>query len=144
MCPLTTPAPAWATSTGLLLLRIVVGAAFVLHGWPKIQNPFGWMGDALPGILQSLAAVAEFGGGIALLLGLLTRPAALGLAVTMAVAAGTYHIPKGDPFVPKPGGAGWELAAVYFACSVLFLLKGPGWFSLDRLLFGRPGEWPED
>jgi hypothetical protein len=52
-------------SVGLLLLRLVMGAAFVLHGWPKIQNPFGWMGPeaTMPGILIALAAVAEFGGG---------------------------------------------------------------------------------
>jgi hypothetical protein len=35
-------------SVGLLLLRLVVGVAFVLHGWPKIQNPFGWMGPESP------------------------------------------------------------------------------------------------
>jgi len=53
-------------SVGLLLLRLVVGAAFLFHGWPKIQNPFGWMGPEapMPGILLALAALAEFGGGI--------------------------------------------------------------------------------
>ena len=48
-------------------VRLVAGTAFVLHGWPKIQNPTGWMGpDApVPGALQAAAAVAEFGGGVA-------------------------------------------------------------------------------
>jgi putative oxidoreductase len=125
---------------GLLLLRLVVGAAFLFHGWPKIQAPFAWMPpDAnMPGILQFLAALSEFGGGIALILGLLTRLAALGLAVTMAVAAGMVHIPAGDPFVGKSGQPSWELAAVYFACSVLFLLAGPGRWSVDACLVGRP------
>jgi putative oxidoreductase len=42
----------WRVSTGLFLLRVVAGLAFILHGWGKIQNPFGWMGpDAnIPGI----------------------------------------------------------------------------------------------
>jgi putative oxidoreductase len=132
------PMPA-VESVGLLVLRAVVGAAFMFHGWPKIQQPMAWMGPeaTMPGALQLLAAVAEFGGGAALIIGLLTRLAALGLTVTMAVAASTVHIAAGHPFVGRPGEPSYELAAVYFACSLLFLLTGPGRFSLDRLLFGR-------
>jgi len=125
-------------SVGLLLLRLVMGAAFVLHGWPKIQDPFGWMGPEapFPGILIALAAVAEFGGGLALIVGLLTRLASLGIISTMIVAIGMVHVPKGDPFVSQ-GGASWELAAVYLACAILFLLLGPGRISLDAVLFGK-------
>ena len=134
------PAPGPA-SVGLLALRLVVGPAMALHGWPKIQQPFGWMGPdaAVPGVLQFLAALAEFGGGIALVLGLLTRVASLGIAATMAVAAGMVHIAAGDPFVARGGGRSWELAAVYLACAVLLLLAGPGRLSLDARLFGRSG-----
>ena len=48
-------------SAGLLGLRLVVGAAFLFHGWGKIQNPLGWMGPeaSMPGILQGLAAVSK-------------------------------------------------------------------------------------
>jgi len=134
-------------SIGLLLLRLVVGSAFVLHGWPKIQAPFSWMPPqmgSVPGILQAVAALSEFGGGIALVLGLLTRPAALALAATMAVAACMVHIASGDPFVHPTGGRSWELAAVYFTCAVLLLITGPGRLSLDALLFGRRSEWPRE
>jgi putative oxidoreductase len=128
-----------AASIGLLLLRLVVGAAFMFHGWPKIQQPMAWMPPegAMPGALQLLAAVAEFCGGAALIVGLLTRLAALGLAATMAVALTTVHIAQRHPFVAKPGDPSSELAAVYLACSLLVLLTGPGGFSLDALLFGR-------
>ena len=125
-------------SLGLLILRVVVGAAFVLHGWPKIQNAFAWMGPnaTVPGFMQALAATAEFGGGIALILGVLTPIAAIGLTATMAGALYMVHLPAGHPFVPaKPGDPSYELAAVYLAAAVALLLTGPGRFSLDALLF---------
>jgi putative oxidoreductase len=129
----------WIGSVGLLLLRLVMGAAFLFHGWGKIQTPFDWMGpDApVPGILQALAALAEFGGGIALILGFLTRLGSLGIASVMVVALGMIHLPNGDPFV-NPKGASFELAAVYLACAIVFLLLGPGRISADALLFRRP------
>lgn len=121
-------------SLGLLAVRIATGIAFMLHGWPKIQNAFSWMGpDApVPGIFQALAAFAELGGGIALILGLLTSLASIGLLITMTVAA-LFHISKGDPFVGHDGS--WELAGVYWTLSLLFLLAGPGYFSLDKKTF---------
>jgi putative oxidoreductase len=126
------------TSLGLLLLRLLAGVAMMHHGWGKIQNPFGWMGPTapVPGLLQGLAALSEFGGGLALVLGLLTPLAMLGLAFTMAFAS-FFHISKGDPFVGKGGGASWELAALYLTIAVCFILCGPGRFSLDAKLFGR-------
>lgn len=126
-------------STGLLLLRIVAGLAFMFHGWGKIQNPTGWMGPnaTVPGALQALAAIAEFGGGLAWILGLLTPLASFGLACTMAVAAYMHAFIFHDPFVAKgPGSGAYELASVYFCISLLFLIAGPGRFSLDRLIFG--------
>jgi putative oxidoreductase len=119
---------------GLLLLRVVMGAAFILHGWPKIQHPLDWMGPTadMPGVLQALAAVAEFGGGAALVLGLLTPLAALGIACTMATAL--YKVHLNDPFVGAPGKPSKEFAAVYLAAALLFLIIGPGVLSLDALL----------
>lgn len=116
----------------LLILRLVAGLAFIQHGWPKFQHAFNWMGaDAtMPGILQALAALSEFGGGIALILGLLTRLASLGIACTMLVAIFMVHLPKGDPFVGQ-GGSSYELAAVYLAIMVVLMLRGAGQYSLD-------------
>lgn len=130
--PLTLPN---RSSLGLLLIRIVAGVAFMFHGWPKIQAPFEWMGPdaAIPGIFQALAAVAEFGGGLAWVLGLLMPLASFGMACTMAVAVHFHAIVRGDPFVGQ--GGSWELAALYFVLSLLFILTGPGRYSADDKIF---------
>lgn len=135
-------------SFGLLLFRVVVGAAFVLHGFGKIQSPFDWMGDApIPGFLQALAALSEFGGGITLILGLLTPLTALGLIATMIGALGLAHLPMGHPFVASgPGEPSYELALVYLVSALLVLFTGPGRFSLDALLVQglqpkKPADW---
>ncbi len=127
-------------SAGLLILRLVAGLAFMHHGFGKIQNPFTWMGpDAgTPGILQALAALSEFGGGLAWILGLLTPLASFGIACTMAVATHLHAVVMKDPFVPTgPGQGAYELAFLFLCMAVLFILAGPGRFSLDRLIFGE-------
>jgi putative oxidoreductase len=132
---------AGAGSVGLLVLRLVVGLAFVFHGWPKIQNATTWMNafpNAPPPYLQAAAAVAEFGGGISLILGFLTPLFSLLIACTMATAYALVHHPAGHAFVTsKPDEHSYELAAVYFAVAVCLLLVGPGQFSVDCCIFGR-------
>ena len=123
-----------AQSFGLLLLRLVVGTAFILHAWPKIQKPTSWMGDGAPAFLQFASALAEFGGGIALIVGFLTPLVSLALAVNMAAALMLVHFPKGHAFV---GGDSYELPLVYLALFVALLAIGPGRYSLDALLSGR-------
>jgi putative oxidoreductase len=134
---LLSPAPGWAVSAALLLVRLVVGVAFVLHGRPKIQKPFEWMNampDPPPGFMQAIAAVFEVAGGALLALGLFTRLAALAIASVMVGALALVHIPKGDPFV-APGGPSSEPASVYLAISLLIAAVGAGAYSLDALLF---------
>lgn len=137
------PTAGTGPSLGLLFLRAVAGAAFLFHGWPKMKNPFGWMPAeaGIPGVLQALAALSEFGGGAAWILGFLTPLASAGIACTMAVAT-WFHLSRGDPFVAKGGGPAYELALLYLAVAVLLGLSGAGRFSLDALLFarGRPRE----
>lgn len=120
----------------LLLIRVVVGIAFILHGWGKIQSPFSWMHESsIPGILQALGAIAEFGGGIALILGVVSNLAAFGIFCTMIVAAIYHGVVRGDPFMGK-GGPSYELAVAYLMISLLLMVMGPGRFSLDRKIFG--------
>jgi putative oxidoreductase len=123
------------TSLGLLLLRVLAGVAFMFHGWSKVQNPFGWMGPEapVPGFFQSLAALAEFGGGLAWVLGLLTPLASFGIACTMAVAIYFHAVMRGDPFVGQ--GVSYEPASVFFVIALLFILTGPGRYSLDHKIF---------
>ena len=123
----------------LLLIRLVTGFAFMHHGWGKIQHPMNWMGEgsSYPGIFQALSAVAEFIGGSALVLGFLTRIAAFGIVCNMLVALHVHIFVKGDPFVNVKGGSSYELALVFLVIAILFLIMGPGRYSLDRLVFGK-------
>ena len=92
---------------GITILRIVAGITFAAHGSQKLFGWFGGYGLAgvaqwmesiglAPGYLMALAAgSAEFFGGVALIIGLLVRPAAAVLAVTMLVAIFTVHLANG-------------------------------------------------
>jgi putative oxidoreductase len=137
--------PDGTPAVGLLFLRLCAGSAMALHGLSKIKSPFNWMGaDAtVPGILQALAALSEFGGGLALVFGLLTPLACLGIMSTMVVAilahltneaTPTYFVKPSD--APKTADA-YESAAIYFSVALALFLTGPGRVSLDALLFGR-------
>lgn len=122
-----------SASLALLILRLIVGIAFIYHGWGKIQNPFAWIPQPshIPGFFQLLAAVAEFGGGIALILGLFTRLAALGLVFTMTVATLFHAVVMRDPFVNMTGGSSYEPALGYLGIALVFLTIGAGKFSVD-------------
>lgn len=135
---LAAPRHAAFSDIALFIVRAVAGIAFMMHGWPKIQKPFDWMGPEsfAPDILEALAAVAEFGGGLAWILGLLTPLASCGIASTMVVAFWMHAVMRGDPFVSAKGGPTYELAAIYFCVAVLLFAMGPGRLSIDRMLFG--------
>ena len=125
-----------------LALRIPAGIIFMAHGAQKLFGSFGgyglegtgqWMASIglEPGYLMALAAgSAEFFGGIALLIGLLTRPAALVLAVTMLVAILTVHLPHGL-FMSNNG---YEFGLALLAISVALVFNGGGKFSVDNTL----------
>lgn len=125
-----------------LALRIPAGIIFVAHGAQKLFGSFGghglegtgqWMTSIglEPGYLMALAAgSAEFLGGIALLIGLLTRPAALALAVTMLVAIFAVHLPNGL-FMSNNG---YEFALALLAITVGLVFSGGGAYSVDRKL----------
>jgi putative oxidoreductase len=129
-------------AAGALALRIPVGIIFAAHGAQKL---FGWFGGyglegtgqffgsvgLNPGnLLALLAGLAEFFGGLALVAGLLVRPAAAALAFAMLVAIFAVHWGKG--FFAASGG--YEFALALFAASLSLLFTGAGRFSVDRAL----------
>lgn len=128
---------------GLLLLRLIAGSAFVLHGWQKYQSPggaFAWMPReaGVPGFMQALAVAAELGGGLAWILGLLTPVASLAILCTMVTAITTVHLRANDPFVAAgPGKPSYEPALVYAGIAITLFVVGPGTVSVDAILFGR-------
>lgn len=132
---------------GLLLLRLGLGTLFVVHGWPKISGgPEHWakIGGAVgnfgihfaPTFWGFMAALSEFGGGIALILGFLMRPACALLTVTMVVAAGFHLMPPNPIPAGMEGMFGFAMASHAIEAGIVFLsliLIGPGKYSLDRM-----------
>lgn len=130
------------SSLAALALRLPAGIIFAAHGAQKLFGWFGgyglegtgqWMASVgiEPGFLMALlAGSAEFFGGIALLLGLLTRPAALLLAITMLVALVQVHLANGLFLASN----GYEYALALLAISVALLVQGGGALSADRLI----------
>jgi putative oxidoreductase len=119
---------------GRSTLRIVTGLLFSLHGLQKLIGMFGGMGGngahAAFGSLLWVAAVLESAGGLAILLGLFTRPVAFVLCGEMAVAYFRAHAPRGVwPIVN-----GGELAVLYCFVYLYLFTAGPGPLSVDRLV----------
>jgi putative oxidoreductase len=134
------PASPRQLNAGLAVLRLIVGTIFVAHGGQKlfvhglegVTAGFAGMGIPLAGVTAPAVAFVELLGGIALVLGLLTRPAAVGLAVVMAGAVLLAHLPAGF-FLPN----GYEFALALLGSTVLLALTGAGTYSLDAVLQAR-------
>jgi putative oxidoreductase len=126
--------------TGLAILRIVLGIVFIAHGGQKlfvwgfdgVAGGFGQMGIPMAGLLGPLVALGEFFGGIALVAGLLTRVAGIGLAAIMLGATLIAHR-TGGFFMPS----GYEFTLTLFAASLALAFTGAGRWSLDRMIASR-------
>jgi putative oxidoreductase len=128
----TSPLP---VELALLALRVFAGLSMALaHGFGKLPPPeklvggVAALGFPVPVAFAWAAALAEAVGGVLLAAGFLTRPAALSIAITMAVAGFAVH--AADPFRVK------ELALLFLVTALVFAARGGGRFSLDRLVGG--------
>jgi putative oxidoreductase len=124
-------------SLGLAALRVAVATIFIRHGAQKlfvfgfagVTGAFTHMGVPLPGVMGPLIGLLEFFGGIALLLGFLTRVLAVGFVLDMLGAILLVQL--------KRGFSGYELEFLLLGSSVALFLTGAGGFSIDALLAGR-------
>ena len=115
----------------LSLLRIAAAYMFMLHGTAKFFSVPVSMGGGSPSGIYLAAAILEVGGGILLLLGLLTRPVAFILSGQMAVAYFMAHAAESPLFPIANGG---ESAALFSFLFLYFAAAGGGAWSLDNLL----------
>lgn len=128
-------------TTAVTALRIVLGFLFAAHGWQKFnewtiagtQASFAKMGIPAAEVAAPAVAVLELGGGIALILGVLTRVVAALLVLDMAGALFLVHAPAGV----FAADGGYELVLLLAAAAFTLALTGAGRYSLDRAVFGR-------
>lgn len=135
----------------LLFLRVPLGAIFLAHGSQKLLGLFGGNGLTatlknfeahlgIPPILTLLAILAEFGGGIGILAGFLTRFSAAGIAATMAVAIYKVHLANGFfmNMSCAPGrGHGIEFNLALLGMALALVVSGGGQWAVDRFIFKR-------
>lgn len=127
-------------NAGLAALRTIVGVVFMAHGAQKlfvfglegVTAGFAGMGVPLAGVAAPAVALVELLGGLALVAGLFTRLAGVGLAVVMLGAMFLVHLAAGF-FAPE----GVEFTLTLFGAAVALALIGPGEYSLDALLGRR-------
>ena len=122
---------------GHAILRIAAGILFCMHGMPKL---FGWFGGMGPDggsaelfSLMGLAGVLEVFGGALIVIGLLTRPVAVILAIEMIWAYVQAHLPQG--WIPYENGG--ELALLYLFVWIFLAANGAGPWSVDRWIGDR-------
>lgn len=134
-------------TTATTILRVVLGIVFFAHGAQKMLGWFGGYGFSgtmgyftgsmhIPALFALLAIAAEFFGGLGLILGLLTRVAAFGIAVNMLVAVVMVHSQFGF-FANWSGtqkGEGYEYHLLALAMCVFLMIRGAGAASVDRKL----------
>ena len=138
--------PATAVDWGLLILRLVLGIVFVMHGWPKVtafsQTVAGMGHMGIPAPLAALDIVTEFAGGLALIAGVLARLASAGIIVVMLVAIFKVHLANGFfmNWFGNQKGEGIEYHLLVIAMALMVILAGPGRFAFadpEKRLFEK-------
>jgi putative oxidoreductase len=133
------PPTAGRVSSGLLVLRIIIGFAFLQYGLAKAAHPATWAAEiglaSLPPLVQMSVAAVELGGGLLLVFGALTPVAALLIALDMLGAVVTFVMPHhGMVWISSTPRLTFEKNLFYAAAAVTLLLTGPGAYSIDAFL----------
>ena len=116
----------------LLIVLVVLGIIMLYHGWAKVTDlggtieGFSGMGVPIPALTATFAMVAEVGGGLLLLLGVLTDIAGLLVAIDMLGAIIFVHAKNG--FAVTDNGFEWPLALLAMALGIA--LAGPGRYAV--------------
>ncbi|WP_459588353.1 DoxX family protein [Corynebacterium camporealensis] len=126
----------------MLIARLIVGVVLIAHGWQKFNEwtisgtaeNFAGMGVPLPEVSAVIAASVELGGGILLIIGLLTRIVGVLVALVM-LGAGIFAEHFSAGVFASDGG--WELVGVIAAAGLAFAAAGAGTISVDKVLLGR-------
>lgn len=138
-------------SLSLLALRLPLGVIFMAHGSQKLFGLFGGQGVSatlktfedkmgIPPIFTILAMIAEFGGGLGVLIGCFTRLSALGIASVMVVAIYKVHLVNGFflNLACVPGrGSGIEYNIALLGMAVYLVMNGGGSWSADRYIWRK-------
>jgi putative oxidoreductase len=132
------PSTGRRVSLAMLILRVTVGIAFVLHGMPKLAHPLSWDSGhgplpGVPGWLQLIVVLAETVGGWCVVFGFLTPLFAFLQACDMVVVTFVIKMANGLPYV-GPQGRSYEVEAHLLAGALVLLLCGPGAYSLDAAI----------
>lgn len=124
-----------------LVLRLTLGILVLPHGWQKMKAPSGFagflrqVGVPAPVLAAWSVALLESVGAVLVILGVATRPLALGLAIDMLVAIISVRIGKGKaPFVTTQQVSGWDLEFALLGGALALVFSGAGRFGLDRFL----------
>lgn len=135
-------APVQLDAIGLTLLRIAAGGVMIAHGLRKIAEYDAWqatvaqLGMPLSDLAAPLAVAAELGGGILLVLGLITPLAGLMIAAVMATAIAFVHAGNGI----FAGDGGWEYPLLMGLTAIYFVVHGGGPISVDAAIEHRLAE----
>ena len=125
---------------GLMILRVVLGIAFLIHGWSKFSGGvdgvagfFTSLNIPAPSLFAYIVSIVELVGGALLIVGFLTQIASILLVLDMLGAMLFAFWMRGQPLVEN-GAISWEKEAVFAAAALCIFLAGPGIWSIDDIV----------
>jgi putative oxidoreductase len=128
---------------GLLILRVALGIAFLVHGWSKLSGGvdnvggfFGSIGIPAAALVAWIVTVVELVGGVLLIIGFLTQIAGILLLIEMLGVIVFAYLGQGSPFIDR-GSVSWEKEAVFAAAALCLALAGPGAWAVDDMMAER-------